>query len=161
MPNADDITGWVVTPDADGFHTRGRHAWQTETFWASFFVPERKLSCRFYNQLLPNQGESGLCNGGALVWNEPAFLAYSLAYEGTGRDEVTTGYLFKWGGRPMPQSRYLSGLNAEQRGTLEQKLLARHVGAKALLRLRRESEHRRVQPARGGRQHHLLRAHLP
>ena len=73
MPNNDDLTGWAVTPDDDGFHhdaDGADHPWWTETFWASFNVPERKMGGWFYNQIQPNQGEHGLCNGGAWVWDD-------------------------------------------------------------------------------------------
>jgi len=70
MPNTDDITGWVVTPADDEFHEASDHPWETETFWASFSVPDRKMSGWFYNQVLANQGDTGLCNGGAFVWSD-------------------------------------------------------------------------------------------
>ena len=98
MPNTDDITGWVVTPEDDGFHEPGRHPWQTETFWVSFFVPERKMSGWFYNQFLPNQGETGTYNGGAFVWNDEDESPYHEVIEGAPlpaerdlRDIVTPG----------------------------------------------------------------------
>jgi hypothetical protein len=72
MPNTDDITGWVVTPEDDGFHDHvegSDHPWWMETFWTSFNVPERKMGGWFYNQILKNQGDHGLCNGGAWVWD--------------------------------------------------------------------------------------------
>ena len=82
MPNTDDITGWVVTPEDDDFHTFSDHPWETETFWTSFSVPERKLSGWFYNQVLPNQGETGLCNGGAFVWNDEDVSPYESLVKG-------------------------------------------------------------------------------
>jgi hypothetical protein len=72
MPNTDAITGWTVTPDDDEFHDDvegAEHPWWLETFWTSFNVPERKMGGWFYNQVLKNQGEHGLCNGGAWVWD--------------------------------------------------------------------------------------------
>lgn len=82
MPNTDSITGWVVTPEDDDFHTASDHPWETETFWTSFSVPERKLSGWFYNQVLANQGESGLCNGGAFVWNDADEPPYHVTVQG-------------------------------------------------------------------------------
>ncbi|MGQ0534010.1 MAG: DUF7065 domain-containing protein [Caulobacteraceae bacterium] len=70
MPNSDDRSGWVVTPEDDAFHQPSDHPWETETFWASFNIPERKMSGWFYNQVLANRGDTGLCNGGAFVWND-------------------------------------------------------------------------------------------
>src|SRR5690606_25412144 len=72
MPNTDDFTGWVVQPEDDGFHDHvegADHPWWMETFWTSFNVPERKMGGWFYNQVLKNQGEHGICNGGAWVWD--------------------------------------------------------------------------------------------
>ena len=82
MPNTDDITGWAVAPEDDGFHPASEHPWETETFWTSFSVPERKLSGWFYNQVLANQGETGLCNGGAFVWNDEDVAPYSEMVKG-------------------------------------------------------------------------------
>ena len=73
MPNTDEMTGWVVAPEDDAFHNDfegADHPWWTETFWASFNVPERKMGGWFYNQVQPNQGEHGVCNGGAWVWDD-------------------------------------------------------------------------------------------
>jgi hypothetical protein len=72
MPNRDALTGWVVLPEDDGFHDDAEgadHPWWTETFWTSFNVPERGMGGWFYNQVLKNQGEDGVCNGGAWVWD--------------------------------------------------------------------------------------------
>lgn len=72
MPNTDAITGWTVQPEDDGFHDHvdgAEHPWWMETFWTSFNVPERKMGGWFYNQVLKNQGEHGICNGGAWVWD--------------------------------------------------------------------------------------------
>ncbi|MDG2334110.1 MAG: hypothetical protein P8Q97_07795 [Myxococcota bacterium] len=98
MPNTDDHTGWIVTPDDDRFHDSGRHPWQMETFWVSFFVPERKMSGWFYNQFLPNQGDTGTYNGGAFVWNDEDDSPYHELIEGAPlpaerdlRDIVTPG----------------------------------------------------------------------
>lgn len=81
-PNLDDITGWTVTAEDDGFHEASTHPWETETFWSSFNIPERKMSGWFYNQMLANQGETGLCNGGAFVWNDQDEAPYSQMVKG-------------------------------------------------------------------------------
>ena len=73
MPNTDELTGWFVIPEDDGFHNDcegADHPWWTETFWTSFNVPERKMGGWFYNQIRPNLGENGICNGGAWVWDD-------------------------------------------------------------------------------------------
>jgi len=82
LPNTDDITGWVITPQDDGFHEASAHPWETETFWTSFNIPERKMSGWFYNQVLANQGETGLCNGGAFVWNDQDVSPYDVQVKG-------------------------------------------------------------------------------
>ncbi len=55
-----------VTAADDRFHPVSEHPYETETFWASFHDPARKLGGWFYNQVLFNQG---ICNGGAWVWD--------------------------------------------------------------------------------------------
>ena len=73
MSNIDELTGWEIVPEDDGFHndTEGSdHPWWTETFWTSFNVPERKMGGWFYNSVQPNQGEHGVCSGGAWVWDD-------------------------------------------------------------------------------------------
>jgi hypothetical protein len=65
-----------ITPEDDGFHPFSTHPYETETFWASFHVPERGLGGWFYNQVLFNQG---VCNGGAWVWDpSPAPSLYEV-----------------------------------------------------------------------------------
>jgi hypothetical protein len=69
LPYTDDITGWVITPEDDNFHPYTSHPWETETFWTSWNHPERQMGGWFYNQVQANQGENGICNGGAFVWD--------------------------------------------------------------------------------------------
>ena len=38
-----------ITADDDAFHPVSDHPYETETFWASFHVPERGLGGWFYN----------------------------------------------------------------------------------------------------------------
>jgi hypothetical protein len=65
-----------LTEDDDKFHPVSEHPYETETFWASFHHPERKLGGWFYNQVLFNQG---ICNGGAWVWDDsPAGALYEV-----------------------------------------------------------------------------------
>lgn len=82
MANTDDHTGWVITAADDDFHPPSDHPWETETFWTSFSIPERKLSGWFYNQVLANQGETGLCNGGAFVWTDDDEAPYHATVQG-------------------------------------------------------------------------------
>jgi hypothetical protein len=55
-----------ITPQDDRMHPVSDHPYETETFWASFHVPERGIGGWFYNQVLTNQS---VCNGGAWVWD--------------------------------------------------------------------------------------------
>jgi hypothetical protein len=69
-----------VTPDDDGFHPYSDHPYETETFWASFHVPELGLGGWFYNQVQFNRG---VCNGGAWVWDpSPAPALYEVFEHG-------------------------------------------------------------------------------
>lgn len=69
-----------IAPEDDGFHPYSTHPYETETFWASFHVPELRLGGWFYNQVLFNQG---VCNGGAWVWDDsPAPARYELFEHG-------------------------------------------------------------------------------
>src|SRR6266542_5808539 len=69
-----------ITPDDDRFHPYSSHPFETETFWASFHVPERGLGGWFYNQVLFNQG---ICNGGAWVWDpSPVPARYEVFHRG-------------------------------------------------------------------------------
>lgn len=86
VPNIDDLTEWVITSSDDEFHDNfegATHPWWTETFWTAFCVPERKLGGWFYNQVLMNQGDHGICNGGAWVWDDSVAPAlYELNHTG-------------------------------------------------------------------------------
>jgi hypothetical protein len=70
----------AVVSDDDYFHTPGEDPHETETFWASFHDPGRRLGGWFYNQVLFNQG---ICNGGAWVWDDSPERAL---YESVVRD---------------------------------------------------------------------------
>jgi hypothetical protein len=72
-----------ITPEDDAFHPVSEHPYETETFWASFHHPERKLGGWFYNQVLFNQGGQGICNGGVWVWDgSPAGALHEVRQEG-------------------------------------------------------------------------------
>src|SRR5690606_859889 len=68
METADKIVSWEITPEDDDFHVPSDHPWETETWWGAFIIPERKIDGWFYNQVLANQGENGVCNGGCFLW---------------------------------------------------------------------------------------------
>ncbi|MET0181756.1 MAG: hypothetical protein ABW199_02605 [Caulobacterales bacterium] len=84
MTIKDEVSGWVVAPEDDKFHDDfegSDHPWWMETFWTSFSVPGRKMGGWFYNQILKNQGENGLNNGGAWVWDASEAPALYERYE--------------------------------------------------------------------------------
>jgi hypothetical protein len=69
-----------LTAADDAFHDFSSHPYETETFWASFHHPERKLGGWIYNQVLFNQG---VCNGGAWVWDAgPEGSRYEVFHRG-------------------------------------------------------------------------------
>ena len=69
-----------LTPDDDKFHPYGDHPYETETFWASFHHPERRLGGWFYNQVLFNQD---INNGGVWVWDgSPAASLHQVNQHG-------------------------------------------------------------------------------
>ncbi|HEY8527259.1 MAG TPA: hypothetical protein VIL48_19985 [Acidimicrobiales bacterium] len=69
-----------ITAADDGFHPVSDHPYETETFWASFHVPERAMGGWFYNQVQFNQG---VCHGGAWVWDaSPAGARYEVHRRG-------------------------------------------------------------------------------
>jgi len=69
-----------LTPDDDNFHPYSGHPYETETFWASFHHPERKLGGWFYNQVLFNQEVN---NGGVWVWDDsPAAALHQINQHG-------------------------------------------------------------------------------
>jgi hypothetical protein len=77
-----------ITPEDDQFHPVSSHPYETETFWASFHVPERGLGGWFYNQVLANQS---VCNGGAWVWDSsPAPSRYEVNQRGLPLDDVAS-----------------------------------------------------------------------
>jgi hypothetical protein len=69
-----------IGPEDDKFHPYGTHPYETETFWASFHVPELGMGGWFYNQVQFNQK---VCNGGAWVWDaSPAPVLYEVFEHG-------------------------------------------------------------------------------
>jgi hypothetical protein len=59
-----DATGF--TAEDDGLHAPGESFYETETFWFSFFVPERALGAWLYASVRPN---AGLTAGGLWIWD--------------------------------------------------------------------------------------------
>ena len=69
-----------ITAEDDCFHPYSDHPYETETFWASFHVPELAMGGWFYNQVQFNRG---VCNGGAWVWDSgPAPSRYHVFEHG-------------------------------------------------------------------------------
>jgi hypothetical protein len=65
----------------DSLHEHGTHPWSTETWWFSFFAPERNLGGWLYGLARPNQSTSA---GGAWIWDrsgaEPRQARYFAHY---------------------------------------------------------------------------------
>jgi hypothetical protein len=57
------------TPADDGVHVVSDNFYETETFWYSFFVPERALGGWLYTSL---KSTAGVCAGGAWIWDATA-----------------------------------------------------------------------------------------
>ena len=77
----------ALTPEDDLLHPASDHWWETETAWFSFNVPERRIGCWFYNQILATQG---VCNGGVWVWDDSAAGAlYEVRHEGLPLDAAS------------------------------------------------------------------------
>lgn len=76
----------------DYLHEFSSHPWHVETWWFSFFAPERRLGGWLYGLMRPNQGSS---NGGLWVWDastvEPRRSPYFAHYTAlpTRLDRVT------------------------------------------------------------------------
>ena len=54
------------TPADDGLHSPTGDFYETETFWFSFFVPERELGGWLYTSV---RATAGTCAGGAWIWD--------------------------------------------------------------------------------------------
>jgi hypothetical protein len=61
----------------DLVHDVGTDAWQTETCWFSFYVPERGLTGYIYVGLRPNLGVG---YGGVLLWDGSAHLPWDIPH---------------------------------------------------------------------------------
>ena len=64
MTSGDDFTAID-----DGPHAPSDNFYETETYWYSFFVPERALGGWIYTSL---KGTAGVCAGGAWIWDATA-----------------------------------------------------------------------------------------
>jgi hypothetical protein len=78
LPGPDELPAYdEFLPEDDGLHPHGTHPWSAETWWFSFFVPERGLGGWLYGLARPNQRTSA---GGAWIWgprgSEPRTACY-------------------------------------------------------------------------------------
>ena len=62
----DDSPSDTFTPEDDGPHPATGDFYETETFWYSFFVPERGIGGWLYTSL---RATAGVCAGGAWIWD--------------------------------------------------------------------------------------------
>ncbi|MFM2072594.1 MAG: hypothetical protein RLZZ623_2857 [Actinomycetota bacterium] len=61
----------------DGLHAPSDNFYETETFWYSFFVPERNLGGWLYTSLRAN---AGTCAGGAWIWDDRAAEPWRIPF---------------------------------------------------------------------------------
>jgi hypothetical protein len=61
----------------DGLHAMPDEFYATETFWYSFFVPERAMGGWLYTSLRQN---AGTCAGGAWIWNDKATDPWQIPF---------------------------------------------------------------------------------
>ena len=62
----DDSPSDTFIPEDDGPHPATGDFYETETFWYSFFVPERGIGGWLYTSL---RATAGVCAGGAWIWD--------------------------------------------------------------------------------------------
>jgi hypothetical protein len=67
----------ALHPDDSMFHPAGDDPWAYESWWFSFFVPERRLMVYVYPWFRPNLGIAG---GGVLAWDDRASEPWSIVH---------------------------------------------------------------------------------
>lgn len=65
------------TADDDGLHPAGDDFYQTETFWFSFFIPERDMGAWVYVSVRPN---AGVTAGGLWLWDGTSALPWDIPF---------------------------------------------------------------------------------
>lgn len=65
------------TPADDGLHEPSDSFYETETYWFSFFIPERALGAWFYNSVRANPGVTA---GGMWIWDATSALPWELPF---------------------------------------------------------------------------------
>jgi hypothetical protein len=66
----------ALNPD-DNFHAPPDDPWAFESYWFSFFVPEKRLMIYVYPWFRPTLGIAG---GGVLAWDHSASVAWNLVH---------------------------------------------------------------------------------
>ncbi|MDE3205048.1 MAG: hypothetical protein KGQ66_12625 [Acidobacteriota bacterium] len=61
----------------DGLHRPSSDFYDTETFWYSFFVPERRMGGWLYTSL---RSQPGVCAGGAWIWDDRSVDPWSIPF---------------------------------------------------------------------------------
>ncbi len=61
----------------DGLHAPSSDFYETETYWYSFFVPERTIGGWLYTSL---RGNAGTCAGGAWIWDDRATEPWRIPF---------------------------------------------------------------------------------
>lgn len=78
MTDADDaLTPLELGPADDQPHVPSGHPWEAETWWFSFFAPERGLGGWLYALVRANLGT---CAGGMWVWDPSSHLPWDARY---------------------------------------------------------------------------------
>ena len=79
LPYADDSASMddSLTPADDGLHDAGDDFYGTETFWFSFFVPERRIGAWLYTTI---RRAAGICGGGLWIWDDAGAAPWDLPF---------------------------------------------------------------------------------
>jgi hypothetical protein len=79
--NLEGITPVIANPDAlhpeDTFHAPPDDPWAFESFWFSFFIPEKRVMVYVYPWFRPTLGIAG---GGVIAWDNRASVAWNLLH---------------------------------------------------------------------------------
>src|SRR5260370_40638174 len=79
LPYADDSASMddSLTPADDGLHEAGDDFYGTETFWFSFFVPDRRIGAWLYTTI---RRAAGICGGGLGIWGDAGAAPRGLPF---------------------------------------------------------------------------------
>src|ERR1700748_410833 len=70
-------TDTLFTAADEGLHPAGDDFYQTETFWFSFFIPERDMGAWVYVSVRPNAGTTA---GGLWLWDSTSALPWDIPF---------------------------------------------------------------------------------